>query len=75
MGSYVRDAEEREENANRKTRSKRKSVSEGGSFQDLRKGNSEELSEKKWGGGREGPPPQGVLFVLSLEVENCRVGQ
>lgn len=45
------DAEEREENANGKTRSKRKSVSQGESFQDVRKGNSEELSEKKRGGG------------------------
>lgn len=51
---------------------KRKSVSKGRSFQDLRKGNSEGLSEKKWGAGGK---TQGELFMLSLEVKNCRVGQ
>lgn len=51
---------------------KRKSVSKGGCFQDLRKGNSEGLPEKKRGARGE---TQGELFMLSLEVKNCRVGQ
>lgn len=65
------DAEERGENENGKQKeAKRKSISEGGSSHSERKGQAEELSEKR--GKKILYFYKVLLLMLGLEVENGR---